>query len=258
MTGSMDSCPLLGSTANRAPGAGTRPFIPPMFPTLACQLCVPNALGNGGAERIILKWGGVTNFTHSTGAAGPAVWFCACWKHYHGTEAAFLQHLHQTGSAAMIVDLAGQNGLDRDTQVQCKRMLVIDAKEDNDQDAAVDAPVAAIELQPVVQHGFNVCVHFSVPYVRESVLVFLAVLTVAAFTGVIACACADMTGAGDIADWAERFRKDVAVRIALCGGAAGRRELQSDADLMLDFEMNKAIAAFVGDRTEHGGVSTRG
>lgn len=56
------------------------------------------------------------------------------------------------------------------------------------QDAAVDAAVAAVELQPVVQHGFNVCVHYSVPYVRESVLVFLAVLTIAAFTAVIACA----------------------------------------------------------------------
>lgn len=34
--------------------------------------------------------------------------------------------------------------------------------------------------------------------------------------------------------------------------------LQSDADLMLDFKIIKAIEAFVGDRREHGGVSTRG
>lgn len=164
-------------------------------------------------------------------------------------------------------------------------MLVITANEDNDQDAAVDASVdgsvdAAVELQPVVQpvvqrgfnvlvelqpvvqpvvhRGFNVCMQFSVPYVRGSVLVFLAAPSIAAFTAAIAPACAGMMGTDDVVDWAERFRKGVAVRIALRGGAAGKTVLQGDADLVRDFEMVEAMEAFVGDRREHGGVSTRG
>lgn len=180
---------------------------------------------------------------------GTPVWFCSCCQHYHVTEAALLQHLQHAGSAAAILDLAGQNGLDRYIRARCQRMLVLEVREDQDQDTAVDAAVK--------QHGFHVRVHFSAPYVRGSVLVFLATPTIAAFMDVIGREYAELHGVG-VVDWAARFRKGVAVRINLRGGGTGRRLLQVDADLLLDFGMIEGMEAFVGDRREHGGVSSRG
>lgn len=142
---------------------------------------------------------------------------------------------------------------------------MIVANEDNEQDAAVDAAVAVAVVeaqpvvQPVVQGGFNVRVHFSFPYVRGSVLVFLPAPSIAAFTAAIAPAYAGMTGADEVVvDWADRFRTGVPVRIAFRGGALERRVVQGDADLVRDFEMVEAMEAFLGDRREHGGISTRG
>lgn len=85
---------------------------------------------------------------------------------------------------------------------------------------------------------------------------FLAAPTIAAFTAVIDHEYQDFAGPVAV-DWAGRFRTGVAVRFDLRGGDTGRRVVQRDGDLEVDFARITGMEAFVGDRRENGGVSTR-
>lgn len=145
-------------------------------------------------------------------------------------------------------------------------MLVVENTDE--EDAAVDAAVAAALPPPAPeqqqhqhpleqQRGFNIRVHFSAPYVRCSVLVFLSEPTIAAFTAVLDHEYREMAGPAVVVDWAGRFRTGVAVRVDLRGGQTGRRVVQRDEDLQMDFARITGMEAFVGDRRENGGVSTR-
>lgn len=70
------------------------------------------------------------------------VWFCACCELYNRTEANLIQHLQDTGHATAILDLVSQRGLELYVRARCQWMLLVEHRED--QDAAVDAAVAAV------------------------------------------------------------------------------------------------------------------
>lgn len=222
---------------------------------------------------------------YAPSVGGTAVWFCACCERYHCSEADLLQHLAANGHAAAILNLVGQHGLQRYVNARCQRVLVVENTDD--EDAAVDAAVAAaqppprfieqqqqrpIDQQPQQQRqieqqqqrpieahpqqrGFNVRVHFSAPYTRCSVLVFLAAPTIGAFIAVLDHEYQEIAGPAAV-DWAGRFRTGVAVRFDLRGGETGRRVLQRTEDLEADFARITGMEAFLGDRRENGGVST--
>lgn len=139
-------------------------------------------------------------------------------------------------------------------------MLVAENMEN--EDAAVDAAVAAV--QPPVQEkhpiakpqrctdGFNVRVHFSAPYIGGSVLVFLTTRTIATFTDMIT-----MNTVSTLDQWWS-IGMPGSARVWLSASiSGGRRVFQQDEDLELDIGYSEGIEAFVGDRRENGGVSTR-